>query len=264
MPRSHYDMTIVHQARPPTLFWISIYSRPNQSDCTLLLSCIPLLSQEELSYVTSLILDTTPHYQHAQQPCALVKHFTGQRQTVVQALSWSVPTYRYCWAYLPLHNYPRHIHLGYTFVSARHDRNNSLWIIFCLPSFLLPSVTRTPVMIKGTCYSIRGTRTERPRRVVLQGPLMGVPYGVYLEHPLCVYCNVVPAVLHPLLHSLPYPYLLVPCDTIPGLQASLIAPADVDSPWEEELPSGVNTSAHCIELLSHSQFNFALQQTLCA
>jgi hypothetical protein len=51
---------------------------------------------------------------------------------------------------------------------------------------------------------------------------MGVPYGVYLEHPLCVYCNVVPVVLHPLLHSLPYPYLLVPCDTIPGLQASLI------------------------------------------
>jgi hypothetical protein len=47
-------------------------------------------------------------------------------------------------------------------------------------------------------------------------------YGVYLEHPLCVYCNVVPVGLHPLLHSLPYPYLLVPCDTIPGLQASLI------------------------------------------
>ena len=74
----------------------------------------------------------------------------------------------------------------------------------------------------GSCYSIRGTRTGHPRRVVLQGPPMGVPYGVYLEHPLCVYCNVVPVVLHPLLHSLPYPYLLVPCDTIPGLQASLI------------------------------------------
>jgi hypothetical protein len=74
----------------------------------------------------------------------------------------------------------------------------------------------------ASCYSIRGTRTERPRRVVLQGPPMGVPYRVYLEHPLCVYCNVVPVVLHPLLHSLPYPCLLVPCDTIPGLQASLI------------------------------------------
>ena len=46
-------------------------------------------------------------------------------------------------------------------------------------------------MIKGTCYSIRGSRTERPRWVVLQGPPMGLPYGVYLEHPLCSYCNVV-------------------------------------------------------------------------
>lgn len=34
--------------------------------------------------------------------------------------------------------------------------------------------------------------------------------GVYQEHPLCVYCNVVSVVLHPLLHPLPDPYLLVP------------------------------------------------------
>ena len=86
----------------------------------------PLLSQEELSHVTSLILYTTPHYQHAQQPYALVKHFTDQQRAMIQALSWTVPTYIYRWPYLPLHNCPQHIHLGYTFASARHDHNTPI------------------------------------------------------------------------------------------------------------------------------------------
>ena len=104
----------------------------------------PLLPQEELSYVTSLILYTTCHYQYAQQPCALVKHFTDQQQTAIQALSWSVPTYSYRWAYLPLHNYPWHIHLGYTFASARHDRNNK-------GSRRSPNNLLPPLRISGEC-----------------------------------------------------------------------------------------------------------------
>jgi hypothetical protein len=72
------------------------------------------------------------------------------------------------------------------------------------------------------CYSIRGTRKQNDRLGGFKGTPSGLSYGVYLEHPLCVYCNVVPVELHPLLHTLPYPYLLVPRDTITGWQASLI------------------------------------------
>jgi len=70
--------------------------------------------------------------------------------------------------------------------------------------------TITNVIVSAVRVS--GTTVRR----VFQRTPSGSSYGVYLEYPLCVYCNVVPVVLHPLLHSLPYPYLLVPCDTIPG------------------------------------------------
>jgi hypothetical protein len=84
----------------------------------------------------------------------------------------------------------------------RCDCNHNLW----------------PETVIVSAVSVSGTTVW----VVSQGTTLGLLYGVYLEHPLCVYCNVVPVGLHPLLHSLPYPYLLVPCDTFPGLQASLI------------------------------------------
>jgi hypothetical protein len=81
--------------------------------------------------------------------------------------------------------------------------NIGLLLPFPSPVTLLP---QDPASVIVSAVRVSGTTVW----VGFQGTLLGSFNGVCQEHPLCVYGNIVPVVLHLLLHPLPDPYLLVP------------------------------------------------------